>query len=110
RDLGRRPRMRCAEPLTRTSGPMMPAGVAITVGTIVVSGSQQLILVSRSAPTLAMGLACLASFLLPKTLSFYFGRQITAGTERSKTETFNDLWQLRAVRFVARLTTVVWGT
>jgi len=104
------PRRRSADPFTTMSGTMMLVGLAITVGTIVVSGSQQLILISRSAPTLAMGLACLASFLLPKTLSFYFARQITAGTERSKTETFNDLWQLRDVRFVARLTTLVWGT
>jgi hypothetical protein len=102
-------RRQSADPFVTVSGTMMLAGLVITVGTILISGSEQVILISRSAPTLAMGLACLASFLLPRTLSFYFARQITAGNERDRAEAFNDLWQLPYVRFVARLTTLVWG-
>lgn len=103
-------RRRSADPFATMSGTMMLAGLVITVGTILISGNEQLILISRSSTTLAMGLACLASLLLPKTLSFYFARQITAGNERDRAEAFNDLWQLPYVRFVARLTTLVWGT
>jgi len=103
-------RRRSADPFATLSGTMMLAGLVITVGTIVISGNQQVILISRSAPTLAMGLACLASFLMPKTLSFYFARQIHAGNERDRAAAFNGLWQLPYVRFVARLTTLVSGT
>lgn len=103
-------RRQSADPFATMSGAMMLAGLVITVGTIVISGNQQLILISRSAPTLAMGLACLTSFLLPRTLSFYFARQIIAGNDPSQASAFNDLWLLPYVRFVARLTTLVWGT
>ena len=103
-------RRRSADPFATMSGIVMLAGLVVTMRTIVISGNPQLVLISRSVPTLTMGLACLASFLLPKTLSFYLARQIITGNDPGRAVAFNRLWQLPDVRFAARLTTFVWAT
>lgn len=64
---------------------------------------------SRSLLTLGWGLACLASLLLPKTMSFYFARQFAAGNDRVRAAQFDEHWRAPYVRRVSRVTSVVWG-
>jgi hypothetical protein len=92
-----------------TFGVLMLLGFALTAVTTLVGGDERMILVSRSLLTLGMGVACLASLLLPKTISFYFARQFAAGSDRAQADRFDEHWQTPYVRRVSRLTSAVWG-
>jgi|GEM_PF-4224589 len=100
---------RSADPFVALMATMMGFGLVVTVATVLITGNEKLILVSRSATTLAMGAACLGSLILPKTISFYFARQISVGRDPDRQREFNNFWQLAEVRFVSRATSLVWG-
>jgi hypothetical protein len=92
-----------------TFGALMLLGFALTAVTILIGGDPRMILVSRSLLTLGMGVACLASLLWPKTISFYFARQFATGNDRVQAAHFDDHWKMPYVRRVSRLTSAVWG-
>ena len=92
-----------------TFGTLMLLSFVLTALTALIGGDQRLILVSRSLLTLGWGLACLASLLLPKTISFYFARQFAAGNDRARAAQFDEHWRTPYVRRVSRITSVVWG-
>ncbi len=92
-----------------TFGALMLFGFGLTAVTILVGGDQRMILVSRSLLTLGMGVACLASLLWPKTISFYFARQFATGNDRAQAAQFDEHWKMPYVRRVSRLTSAVWG-
>jgi hypothetical protein len=72
-------------------------------------GDRKLLLIGGSFFTGALGLACFLSFLFPKPLMFYFGRQMMAGRDTAKLAAYNQKWNFPHVRFVHRLITLVWG-
>ncbi len=92
-----------------TLGALMLLSFGLTALTALIGGDQRLILVSRSLLTLGWGLACLASLLLPKTMSFYFARQFAAGPDRARAAQSDEHWRTPYVRRVSRLTSMVWG-
>ena len=92
-----------------TMGIVMLCGFGITLATIVVTGDQRLILVSKSLLTFGMGLLSVLSLLMPKPISFYFARQFICGNDPERIHEFNRYWQLPYVRLVARVTTLTWG-
>jgi hypothetical protein len=84
-------------------------GSATGIVGVLLGGDAKLLLIRESFFTGALGLACFISFLLPRPLMFYFGRQMMAGRDAAKIATFNEKWKLPHVRFVHRLITFVWG-
>lgn len=84
-------------------------GAATSIVGVLLGGSPKLLLIRESFFTGALGLACFISFLLPRPLMFYFGRQMMAGNDVAKIAAFNEQWKLPHVRFVHRLITFVWG-
>ena len=92
-----------------TLGALMLLSFVLTALTALIGGDQRLILVSRSLLTLGWGLACLASLLFPKPISFYFARQFAAGNDRVMAAQFDEHWRTPYVRHVSRLTSMVWG-
>ncbi|MHB8688875.1 MAG: VC0807 family protein [Candidatus Dormibacteraceae bacterium] len=92
-----------------TFGTIMFFGFGFTLVAIFVSGDQRIILVSRSALTLGMGLFALVSLLLPRPISFYFARQFIAGNDHEQVRRFDSYWRIPYVRFVCRVTSLVWA-
>ena len=79
------------------------AGIAISIGLVLLGGSPKLFLVRESLFTGAFGVAYLLSLLFPRPLAFYFGRQFAAGNSSMNVEQFNALWQYPYFRFTMRL-------
>jgi hypothetical protein len=84
-------------------------GAATGIVGVLLGGDAKLLLIRESFFTGALGLACFISFLLPRPLMFYFGRQMMAGKDAAKIAAFNEQWKLPRARFVLRLITFVWG-
>jgi hypothetical protein len=84
-------------------------GAATGIVGVLLGGSAKLLLIRESFFTGALGLACFISFLFPKPLMFYFGRQMMAGKDKTKIAAFNAQWQFPRARFAHRLITFVWG-
>jgi hypothetical protein len=84
-------------------------GAATGIVGVLLGGDVKLLLIRESFFTGALGLACFISFLFPRPLMFYFGRQMMAGKDKAKIAEFNEKWQVPHVRFVNRLITFVWG-
>lgn len=51
----------------------------------------------------------LASFLLPRLLAFYLGRQMMTGGDPQRISHGDDLWQYPGFRFGNRVVSAVWG-
>lgn len=87
--------------------------VLLSTGTGIVgallSSNEDLILISGSFFTGAMGLACFVSLVFPRPLMFYLVRQFTAGRDPERLARVNAGWQQPYARFVHRLITMVWG-
>src|SRR5260370_23785005 len=92
-----------------TFGTLMLIGFGAPLVTILASGDQRIILVSRSLLTLVMGLVCLSSLLLPRPISFSFAKQISTGNDPVQAREFDRHWQAPYVRRVARITSLAWG-
>ena len=84
-------------------------GIAINGVAISLGGSPRLLLLRESIFTVAFGIACLVSLLLPRPMMFYFARYFIAGTDKERQARFNVGWQLPEVRFCHRLITTIWG-
>ena len=66
-------------------------------------------LIRESFVTGALGIVCLVSFLFPRPLLFYIGREFSTGNDPTRIAGFNDLWRSAGARYAFRLMTVVWG-
>ena len=88
---------------------VMFLGVGFTLAAIFLTSNERIILIARSLLTFGMGLLALASLFLPMTISFYFARQFLTGNRRDEVAVFNRYWQIPYVRYVSRLTSLVWG-
>lgn len=83
--------------------------IVVSIIAIFLGGSPKLLLIRESFFTGALGIICFISLLLPRPLMFYFGRQILAGSNKTKITAFNARWEYPHVRFFFRLITAVWG-
>ncbi len=75
-------------------------GAIVGIFGILLGGDSKLLLIRESFFTGALGLVCFVSFLLPKPLMFYFGRQMMAGKDTEKLARFNAQWQNPQARLV----------
>jgi hypothetical protein len=90
-------------------------GIVILVGIVVgaasafVTGDPKLLLIRESFITGALALVCLSSFLWPRPLLFFIGRDFTAGHDPARIAEFNALWDRPGARRVFWVMTAVWG-
>jgi len=84
-------------------------GIIVSVIASLIGGDPKVLLIRESFVTGALGVACLASLLLPRPLLFYIGRQFSTNHDPVKIEHFNSLWQYPRVRRLFRFMTIVWG-
>ncbi len=75
-----------------------------------ISGNARFILIKDSFLTGLVGLVFLGSFLLPRPLMFYFGRQFATGGDPHRIAQWEDLWQYTSFRHANRVMTAVWGS
>jgi hypothetical protein len=85
------------------------AGIAISIIAVLLGGDPRLLLIRESFLTVALGVACFVSFLLPRPLMFYFGRYFATADDPAKVANYNALWQYPYFRHVNRVITLVWG-
>jgi hypothetical protein len=90
-------------------GVIVLAGMGASMIALAFGGSIKLLLIRESLFTGAVGIACLASLMLPRPLMFYFGRSYMTGNDAKKVAAFNAGWQHPYFRFVNRVVTLVWG-
>lgn len=96
-------------------GQLDPVSVIVLLGigasalALLAGGSPRILLLRESLFTVAFGLACFASLLLPRPMMFYFGRYFLAGSDPMKLRRYELSWSLAEVRFANRLITAVWG-
>jgi len=83
--------------------------IALGILASLISGNAQFILIKESFLTGLFGLVFLGSFLLPRPLMFYFGRQFATGGEPHRIAYWDGLWQYASFRHVQRVMTAVWG-
>jgi hypothetical protein len=83
--------------------------IATGIVGVLLGGDAKLLLIGGSFFTGALGLVCFLSFLFPKPLMFYIGRQMMAGRDTAKLATYNQKWNWPHVRFAHRLITLIWG-
>ncbi len=69
----------------------------------------RLLIVKDSAVTGGLGLACLASLLLPKPLMFYFGAKFATDATREGLSYWYGLWRYPDFRRTQYLINTVWG-
>jgi hypothetical protein len=74
-----------------------------------ITGNQKFLLIRESFLTLAYGLICLGSLLLPRPIMFYFGRHFATGNDPIRIASYNALWRYPGFRSLNRLVTIVWG-
>jgi len=87
-------------------------GTLTGIITIFLGGDARLLIVRESLFTGVLGLTCFVSLLLfPRPLMFYIIRQVVAGNDVARIQTFNRNWQHTAprVRSTHRVITTVWG-
>jgi hypothetical protein len=86
---------------------------AVTAIISAVGGDPKLVLIRESFVTLAFGVACLASLLVPRLsphpLMFYVIRYFATGNDPAKAASFNARWQHAAFRTYMRHITLFWG-
>jgi hypothetical protein len=83
--------------------------IALGIAASLISGNARFILIKNSFLTDLFGLVFLGSFLLPRPLLFYFGRQFAAGGDPPRIARWEGLWQYASFRHGMRLMTAVWG-
>ncbi|MGH2387872.1 MAG: VC0807 family protein [Chloroflexota bacterium] len=83
--------------------------IAIGILASVISGNARFILIKESFLTGLFGLVFLGSFLLPRPLMFYFGRQFATGGVPKRIARWEGLWQYESFRHGNRVMTAVWG-
>ncbi len=92
---------------------MVLAALTVTAVVSAVGGDPKLVLIRESFVTLALGVACLASVLVPRLsprpLMFYIIRYFATGNDPTKATAFNARWQHPAFRQYMRRVTLLWG-
>jgi hypothetical protein len=84
--------------------------IALGIAASLVSGNARFILIKNSFLTGLFGLVFFSSFLLPRPLMFYFGRQFATGGDPHRIARWEDLWQYESFRHGNRVMTAVWGS
>jgi hypothetical protein len=90
-------------------GAIVLLGIVVSIVATVAGGSPKLMLIRESGVAVALGVVCLTSFLWPRPLMFYIGRQVNAGDNPAKLAEFNTLWQSARARHTFRVMTAVWS-
>jgi hypothetical protein len=90
-------------------GAIVLVGIGVSIFALIVGGSPKLFLIRESFVTGALGLLALTSFVWPRPLLFYIGRQFSAGSDPAALTQFNGLWFYPAARRMFRLITLVWA-
>lgn len=89
------------------------AAFAVTAIVSAIGGDPKLVLIRESFVTLALGVACLVSLLLPRLaprpLMFYVIRYFASGNDPAKAVPFNARWQHPSFRRYMRHVTLIWG-
>ena len=83
--------------------------IALGILGSLISGNVRFILIKESFLTGLFGLVFLGSFLLPRPLMFYFGRQFATGGDPPRIARWEGLWQYESFRHANRVMTAVWG-
>jgi hypothetical protein len=83
--------------------------IALGIVASLISGDARFILIKESFLTGLFGLVFLGSFLLPRPLMFYFGRQFATGGDPRRIARWEGLWQYASFRHANRVMTAVWG-
>lgn len=84
--------------------------IALGILGSLISGNARFILIKDSFLTGLFGLVFLGSFLLPRPLMFYFGRQFATGGDPHRIARWEGLWQYESFRHANRVMTAVWGS
>jgi len=84
--------------------------IALGIVASLISGNGRFILIKNSFITGLFGLVFLGSFLLPRPLMFYFGRQFATGGDSHRIARWEGLWQYASFRHGNRVMTAVWGS
>jgi len=90
-------------------GLMVLVGISVSAVALLAGGTPQVLLIRESFVTGALGVLALTSFLWPRPLLFYIGRQFSAGDDSAAREQFDGLWQHAKARRTFRLMTLVWA-
>jgi hypothetical protein len=90
-------------------GAVVLVGIAVSILATLVGGDPKLLLIRESFVTGALGMVCLTSFVWPRPLMFYIGRQFSVGEDPVKIADFNALWQYPRARATFRVMTIVWA-
>jgi len=90
-------------------GAVVLVGIAVGILATLIGGDPKLLLIRESFVTGALGMVCLTSFVWPRPLMFYIGRQFSAGEDPAKIAEFNALWQYPGARHTFRVMTIVWA-
>jgi len=90
-------------------GMMILFGIIVSLIALLFGGEPRILLIRESFVTVAIGVACLVSLLLPRPLMFYISKHFVTGADRAKNAWFNSLWQYKRFRVLCYLITVVWA-
>lgn len=83
--------------------------IALGILASLIAGNAQFILIKESFLTGLFGLVFLGSFLLPRPLTFSFGRQFATGGDPHRIAHWEGLWLYPSFRHTQRVMTAVWG-
>ncbi len=90
-------------------GTMILLGIIVSIGAIFLGGDPKILLIRESIFTVALGIACFISLLLPRPLMYYISRHFATEGSPEKLATFDSLWQYKSFRSTNYLITIVWG-
>jgi hypothetical protein len=90
-------------------GAIIVLGIVVSIVAMLLGGDARLLLIRESFVTGALGVTCATSFLWPRPLMFYIGRQFSAGDDPAQIAEFNALWQSAGARRTFRVMTAVWA-
>ncbi len=90
-------------------GAVVLVGLVVSIVATAISRDPRILLIRESFVTGALGLLSLISFLWPRPLMFYVGRQFSVGDDRAAIEAFDARWSVPGFRATFRVLTLVWA-
>lgn len=90
-------------------GTLILLGIIVSIGAIFLGGDPKILLIRESIFTVALGIACFISLLLPRPLMFYISRHFATDGTPEKLANYDALWQYKSFRSINYLITIVWG-
>ncbi len=90
-------------------GVIILLGIVVSIVAIFFGGDPKLLLIKESFVTVALGVACLFSLLLPKPLMFYISKHFATGGNAAKFARFDSLWHYPSFRKMSYSITILWG-